>query len=432
MTKKLKFALLCCVAPSLPCALARSQSIPAGVGSAPNIGFQLPQLSGSFNYSLNASELVSTGFFNDSGTDATTSLSGDLAYLSRSPTHPFSAIYSGGVLLENSGQPNTFYQGLALSQSLTTKNWNFQVQDAVSYLPESPVTGLSGIPGVGDLGIDPVPIGPDGGIGILTQYGPRVSNTLSGGASRVITGRVSAQVNGYDSVQRFIGDNAQDGIDNSSEGGSAGVSYRFDARSSLTGNFNYSHFEIVDTPYSFTAEGETVSYSRQWTARFGTAVYAGPQRITNSDATLGPSATELSAGASASYAGRIAFYTLGYSRGVNNGSGVIPGSFSDSVVGAAHRQFGRVWSVSGSLGYSRSENLPTLKVFPFSSEGVTVGVQGVRAIGRRLSAYASYTLENQSVSQPAGLPTGFNAFNGTYQIFGVGVSYSPGSLFLGK
>ena len=432
MTRHLKLALICFAAPAFSCAFAHAQSIPAGIGSAPNIGFQLPQLSGSFNYSLNASELVSTGFFGNSGTDLTTSLSGDLAYLSRSTTHPFSAIYTGGVLLANSNQPNTFYQGLSLSQVINTKNWNFQVQDSVSYLPESPVSGLSGVPGVGDLGIDPVPIGPDAGVGILTQYGPRVSNTITGGASRVITGHISAQANGYDNIQHFIGDNSYQALDNSSEGGSAGVTYHFGARDYLTANYNYSHFNIADTLYSFTTQGATVAYTRQWNQRFSTSAYVGPQRISDSDSSLGQPSTEIAVGASASYAGRLAFYTLAYSRGVNNGSGVIPGSFSNNVTAAAHRQFGRRWSASGSVGYSRSVNLPTLNIFPFSSDAVTFGVQGVRSIGRRFSAYASYTIEDQSVSEPAGVLTGFNAFNGFYQIFGIGISYSPGSLFLGK
>ncbi len=421
-------ALLCLTASALACSSARSQSIPAGVGSVPNIGFQLPQWNGSFNYSLNASELISTGFYN-TGTAYTTNLSGDAAYLSNSTSRPFDAIYTGGVLLQNSGQPNTFYQNLALSQGFISKNWNVSIQDNVSYLPESPVTGLSGVPGVGDLGIDPVPIGPDAGIGILTTYGPRVSNTVTGSVSRVLSGHLSAQVSAYDSIQRFIGDNANEAVDNSSYGGSGGVSYHFDQRSALTGNYNYSKFSYTGSSYSFTTQGATIDYSRQWTRRITTDVYVGPQHVTNSDPAFGNPTTEIAAGASVSLSGRNAFYTLVFSRGVNNGSGVIAGSFSDNVIGAAHRQFGRHWSVSGSLGYSRSTSLPSIELYTFSSEGVSAGGQVVRSLGRRLSGYAGYTVEDQSTS---GSETPLNAFSGVYQVFGVGVSYSPGSMFLGK
>ena len=432
MRKNLAIALFCNAVLSFWYVSARAQSIPAGVGSVPNIGFQVPRLNGSFNYSLNASELVSTGFYN-SGTVYSTNFSGDAAYLSGSISHPFSAIYSGGYLIANSGQPNSSYQSLALSQGYATKNWNFQLQDAVSYLPESPVTGLSGIPGVGDLGINPIPIGTDAGIGILTDYGPRVSNTVTGSASRIIGARISAQVSAYEDIQRFVGNFSAEGVNNSGVGGTGGLSYHLDARSAITANYNYSTFDYQGTPYSFTTQTETLDYARKWSRRFATDVYVGPQHISSTDSASGQPSTQIAAGASASYTGRTAFYTLAYSRGVNNGSGVVEGAFSDNIVAAAHRQFGRKWSASGSVGYSRSTSLPALNLVAFSSETVSTGAQLVRAVGRRLSAYASYTIENQSATTGATsalVPQ--NAFNGFYQTFGIGISYSPGSLFLNK
>ena len=392
----------------------------------------MPQLKGSFNYSLNASELISTGFYN-TGTAYTTNVSGDAAYLSGSLTHPFSAIYTGGYLIANSGQPNSSYQSLALSQGYQTKNWNFQIQDDVSYLPESPVTGLSGIPGVGDLGIDPVPIGPDAGIGILTTFGPRVSNTVDGSASRVIGGHLSAQVNAYEDIQRFVGDYSYEGVDNSSEGGTGGVSYHFGTRSALTANYSYSQFNYQGTPYSFTTQSVTVDYTRQWTRRLTTDVYAGPQHIESTESESGQPSTQIAAGGSVSYTGRNAFYNISYSRGVNNGSGVVLGSFSDNIVGAARRQFGRKWSASGSLGYSRSTSLPSLNTVSFSTDSVSVGGQLVRGIGRNISTYVSYTIEDQTTAGAlATVLNGQNAFSGFYQIVGIGISYSPGSLFLSK
>ncbi len=434
MRKSLTFALFCLATILFPCLSAYSQSIPAGVGSAPNIGFELPQLGGSFNYSLNAAELVSTGFYN-SGTVFTTTVSGDAAYLSGSTLHPFSAIYSGGVLLANSGQPNTVYQSLALSQGYTTKYWNIEVQDAVSYLPESPVSGLSGIPGVGDLGIDPVPIGSDAGIGILTTYGPRVSNTVTGSVSRVIGAHLSAQGNGYEGIQRFVGDFSNQGVDNTSEGGTAGLSYHFNARSAVSGNYSYTKFDFTGTTLSFSTQSGTIDYARKWSRRISTDVYAGPQYISSTGPGSGQPSTQLAAGASATYTGRNAFYSIAYSRGVNNGSGVVVGSFSDNIVGTARKQYGRNWSLSGTVGYSRSTGLPSLNVATFTSDGVSVGGQVVRALGRKFAAYGSYTIEDQSTTgSPTilGTATALNAFNGFYQVFGIGISYSPGSLFLRK
>lgn len=428
MKKHLKFAIPClslCLFYALP---GSAQSIPAGVGSVPNVGFQIPRLGGSLNYALSASESVSTGFYG-SGAAFSTDFDGDLAYLSTSATHPFNVVYAGGVLISNSEQPTTFYQDLTLSQAFRTRKWNFDLQDAFSYLPESPVTGLSGIPGVGDVGIDPVVVGPASGIGVLTGYGPRVSNTVTGSASRIITARFSAQASGYSTVQRFVGDNASEGVNNDSEGGSAGFSYHFDARDTLTASYNYSAFSYPGTVYNYTAQGATLDYSRQWSRRISTDVYAGPQILASSGPDTLPSSTQITAGGGATYNRRNTFYFVDYSRGANNGSGVLPGSFSDNVIGGAHRQYGRVWNTSGSLGWSRTTSLPIFESFTYKSDSVAVSAQVSRAFGRRFSGFASYTIEDQNTS---GSAAALNAFHGLYQIFGFGVTYSPSPIALGK
>ncbi len=435
MKKSQRLALFSLLATGTCCVASGAQSLPATVGSAsppgsgPTTGFGAPPLAGSFNYSVNASELISKGYFNSGGTSYTTNLSGNAVYQSKSDSHPFNMVYTGGVLFENSGQPTTTYQNLSLSQSLRTKNWNFNVQDSVNYLPESPVSGLSGIPGVGDLGISPVPIGPESGIGILTTYGPRVSNTITGTASRFITPHLSAQASGYQDVQDFIGDNANNGLNNSGEGASGGLRYRFDQRNNLFGNYNFSRFSFGTSYGAFLSQGVTIGYSRQWTRRLSTSVYAGPQ-FESSSSGLFASTAQIAAGASASYVSRNTLYTLNYSRGTNNGSGVIPGSFSDQLSVGASRTFQRVYNVAGTVGYSRVSSLPGFEAFVFSSQGVTAGGQVARALTRRLYGYASYTVEEQSFGQVTGPAT--NAFNGVYQIFAVGVSYSPRNFLFGK
>ncbi len=411
---------------------ALAQSLPADTGTtAPGVGFSLPRIGGSLSYSLNAAEELSTGFYN-SGTSYTTALSGDVAYISKSQSHPFSAIYDGGVLVANSGQPTTVFQSLSFSQILNTKHWNFAFADSVSLLPQSPVGGLSGVPGTGDLGVDPVAVGSTSGIGILTSYGPRVSNSFSGTAARQINGRFSAQATGVYAIQRFIGDNSDLALDSTTEGGSVGLSYRASARDSFTGNYNYSNFTYSGNTYSFYAQGATVSYSRQWSSRLGTDVYAGPQIIGGSSTAINGTATTVAAGASASYASRTTSYSLSYSRGAANGSGVIPGSFSDNITLAAHRQFGHNWLASGDIGFARSVSLPNFTLYTFDSKGVSFSAQGSRRLGRYASVFVSYTIEDQSVGAPAGTSVAQNAFSGLSQTVSLGVSFSPRSILLGR
>ncbi len=411
---------------------AHGQSLPADTGaSAAGVGFSLPTIGGNVSYALSASELVSSGFYN-SGASFTTSLSGDLAYVTKSPRHPFSAVYAGGVLLANSGQPTTTFQSLAFSQVLSTRNWNITLSDSVNYLPASPVGGLSGVPGVGDLGVDPISTETTAGLGILTTYEPRVSNNTAGTVARQITKHISAQGTGLFVIQHFLGDNSGLGINSQEAGGSVGLSYHFSARDSITGNYNYTNFSFSSGNFGATSQGATVEYSRQWSRRLLTDVYAGPQIISGSNTLINGSSTQLAAGASVSYLSRSTTYSLSYSRGVNNGSGVIPGAFSDNLTGTAHRKIGREWTVAGNLGFSRTTSLPNLQIATFNSKAVTVGAQGSRAFGRSFSGFLEYTIEDQSVSATSkGLVAG-NAFNGFYQIFGFGITYAPRNLRLGR
>lgn len=419
---------------SLPASrFAAAQALPADNGApSSGVGFSLPRVGGTLSYGLSASELISSGLYGGS-LYTTTNLSGDLAYLSKSQYHPFSAVYDGGVLIANSGQqPTTFYQGLSFSQVLSTHRWNITLADSVSYLPQTPTTGLSGIPGTGDLGVDPISIGPNSGLGILTTYGPRVSNTTSGTVSRQLTAHLSAQASGSYGIQRFIGDNATFGVNSTYEGGSAGLSYVLSARDTIVGNYNYTNFSFSGSPYSFTAQGPTVAYTRQWTRRLVTNAYGGPQIIGGSSPLTNGTTVTVAGGASASYINRQMTYTLAYSRGANNGSGVVTGSISDSVVFAVHRQFARAWDVSGNLGYSRSVALPNINFGQYNSKGVSVAGQVTRALGRSFQGFASYNIQHQNVAVDTLNIAGLNSFNGTYQTFSIGISYSPRSILLGR
>ena len=425
--RHMAFAFLLVASPQL----VSAQSVPASTGvTPPGVGFSLPSVGGSLNYGLSASELFSTGFYN-SGTSYSTNLTGDLGYVSKSQRHPFSAVYNGGVLIANSNQPTTVYQGLSFSQVLSTQHWNIAVTDSVALLPQSPVGGLSGIPGTGDLGVDPVTVGSTSGIGILTTYGPRISNVVSGTVSRQITGKVSAQVSGNYAIQRFIGDNSQSAYDNTTEGGAAGLSYQLTARDTLTGSYSYSKFTYPGDTYSFTAQTGSVAYSRQWSRRFVTYVYGGPQAISGSSTAINGTSITAAAGASATYLSRTTAYSVGYSRGANNGSGVIPGSFSDSVSATAHRQLGRDWALSGAVGFSRTTSLPNFRLYQYDSKGVTFSGQGSRRLGRNFSGFLSYTVEEQNLGN-SGITAVQNAFNGLYQVVSVGVSYFPHSILLGR
>jgi hypothetical protein len=166
MTRTNAILLLLAIAPWAHPVYA--QALPAATAASANQGFQFPTVGGQLTYGVSASQTIETGYDGGAGNGkvASSNISGNLAYISSSETHPFSMVYSGGYLAsESSLMPSAWFHNLALSQSYRTRAWNFVLADMVSYLPESPVGSLSGIAGIGDLGITPVQVGADQGTG---------------------------------------------------------------------------------------------------------------------------------------------------------------------------------------------------------------------------------------------------------------------------
>lgn len=426
-------ALLACLCSGL----AYCQAVPAATAASPYEGFSLPTIGGSLRYSLTASETFVAGYNGAPGTgsNAYTNLSGSLAYLSRSETHPFSAVYAGGYLIGSSQFPSYPYQTLSLSQVAKTKNWSFVLADSVSYLPQTPATGLSGIPGAGDIPVPPVQVGPQTGLGILTVYASRVTNAISGTASRRLTGSTSIAGTGTYLIQRYTG-NTANGINNDEEGGTGSINHRINARSSFGGSYTFSNssFSFLQSSGGVASGYQTQSlqgyYTRQLTRRFGLNIGAGPQWLNRGDGQLlSNSSVNVSANSALNYTGETYNTSLSYTRGINNGNGVVVGTRNDLVALAAQRRLGRIYNISGLVGYNRSVQLENSLLPAFNSSGVVAGGQFSAQIRRPLTAFASYSLQRQSFD---GTSQALNAFNGLSQYISFGVTYSPKALFTRK
>src|SRR6202012_3782826 len=106
-------AFLLCLPAAL---LGQAESTASVTNTMPssNFGFNLPSKLGTLSYSLSGSEQIENGY-GGSGIYATTTLGGNLAYLSKSENNPFSLLYSGGVSFGNQPGVSTtqFYQNVA-------------------------------------------------------------------------------------------------------------------------------------------------------------------------------------------------------------------------------------------------------------------------------------------------------------------------------
>ncbi len=427
MKTRLVVPLLFLVLGSLACAQMQGPA----TSPSPGFGFSLPTVEGTLTYALTGSESAASGAGYGNTVASETILSGDLAYLSSSQTKPFSLVYSGGYMYTNMpGYPaSSTFQNLALSQVVATKNWNFVASDAVSYLPQSPIVGFSGIPGIGDIGVTPVQLGDQPAQSILTDYGVSVSNGLSGGVTRQITGSTSIVGSASWQILHYFNNV---GINSTGEYATLGPNHRIDARSSVGASVTYGYtseqFQNINLP--FTTEGLMLQYQRQWSRTLSMSVSAGPQRTygTGASEAFMPAQIDFVANAALTYTRKVTSASLIYSRATNGGSGVVYGALTDTVSLSAQRQMGRKWQAAVTGSYFRSIALAQVPGFNENYQGTDGSVQISRQISRSLSGYVSYTALTQSALTPG---VSQNVFSGFGQVFAAGITYSPGAIHPG-
>jgi hypothetical protein len=453
MKKGMKFRItistLLLVLPSI----AEGQALPTAVTPISSVGGSpiVPDLDGVLHYAVSGSEILQFGYNGPSQVTASTALSGDVAFTAKSTTRPFSLLFAGGVFFPNQGgQGTSSFWNVAANQGFTARHWIFNVSDSFSFLPQSPTTGLSGIPGVGDLGSIPVqgPVeGPAGGI--LTVAGDRYQNSLSGGLERQISHATSISGSGSWSILNFLDSNLSF-QDSTQISGSVALNQRFDARSSGS----------IDAVYSiYTYNGKVIingfvqpdirtralnaSYQRLLSKSLSVGVSAGPLWINSSNDLVIPPSLNVGLSGNLGYSRGFTNASVNYTRGVNAGSGVLTGALSDSVYASVGHTYGRKYVASLTLGYSHSSGLAQLvsgtnSFIPVHETYDTFfgGAQVRRGFGPHLSGYASYTVQNQSNNYPAGapnLPVGAaNALSGTSHTLGFGVTFTPRSTRLGQ
>jgi len=357
--------------------------------------------------------------------------------------------FAGGVILPNQqGQDFSSFWNLTASQGYIARHWIFNLSDTFSFLPQSPTTGLSGIPGVGDLGSTPVPgpvEGPAGGI--LSAAGNRYTNSLTGSVERQISHATSISGTGSWSVLNFLDKNAS-GLDSTQISGMVAINQRLDSRSSASLDAVYSTFSYSGKVFingfaqpDIETRGLNLSYQRLLSKSLSVSVSAGPQWVSSSNSTVIPSNLNVAVSGGVTYSRGLTNVSVGYSRGVSAGSGVLSGALSDSVYGSLGHTYGRKWVASLTTGYSHSSGLTQLAAgnsLPVNLTFDTVfgGAQVRRGFGPHYSGYVSYTVQNQSSNFPLGaqnIPLAAqSALNGTNHTIGIGVTFTPRSTRLGQ
>jgi hypothetical protein len=384
-----------------------------------------PVISGTLHYDLRFSQIMNLGAATDNNLGQTSSVSGDAGYNSTSEHYPFGLLYSGGGLwTTQAGSENTSFQNLQVTQGFVSRKWVINISDNVSYLPQAPTTGASGIPGVGDLtgslGFGILPPGDIPNQSILTNYAPRVSNAASGGLEYRLDGSTSLTGSGSFGLLKFPDGG---GLDGTQENASFGVKRRLDARNTIGVNYVYSRFEYDVSGFAIASQGGEVTFTRQWSRKLKSDIGLGPQWMHSSDTTLLQDSTSVAGSAGLEYTLDSATSTnLRYIRGLNGGSGVVEGGMTDSVQLGISRMLSRDWTLALMGSFARTDapqiaGLQTACVYTTKYGGTQVS----RRLGRHASAYLSYTA--MALSAPETLFG--NALNGLTHVFGIGFEFSP-------
>jgi len=432
MTRFLSHAVLCFIPLALLCTPAHGQDLPAVTTTPPFQGFQLPTELGTMHYALNFGERVRTGYYGTGGNVWTTDFSGNLGYLSSSETRPLNIVYSGGYLYNTGGVASSIFQNLTISQSFNSRLWTTHISDAVNYLPEAASSGLSGLPGLGDVGVTAPPVGDNGGQDILSRTGQRISNQANLDVERHLTGSTSLQVGGGYFIERFL-DGGSDSLDGDSFDVQAGINHRIDALNKVEGTYTFSRFSYENEDFTISTQKITVGYSRQVNRKLSLHATIGPQFVSEAGSPLASSSVNLSVDAGMVYTGEQYDYSANYTRGVRSGSGIVQGAFVDSVFGEGGRKLGEYMHLSVSGGYTHNASIgnlasgaPTTQQTDFQT--VVGNVQFSRVLSRNFNAFLNYSVQHQDSPTVA---ASTNAFSGTSQTYGFGITYSPRPLHLG-
>jgi len=401
-------SILPCVLFLTVCFTAHAQVVPEATrqGGNPTGGDKL-------QYALRYSE---TGEFSSVLSNSQSStLSGSIGIGNQNEHLPFSLNYAGGYTWTLTGVPyaDGQFHRLNLSQGIDSHKWKILLSDDVSYLPQSPTTGFSGIPGIGE------PIGgtgptPPSSQSILTVNTHAISNQATGALTYDVNSAISFSVGGGPGLLRFPNN---DGLDTDSLSANAKFTRAFNTRNGLNASYQFSRFTYPGFTVAFETNTAQVGYRRLWTRNVTTEIAAGPAWIGSSATAAVPSSLTYAASASLSYMLRFASASMSYVRGINGGAGYLIGGEFDAVTGNLSKDFTPNLNVGLSGGFERTTGL--------NSNGTTNatygGAQGTWRIGQRIIVFGNYTATNQTSS--SALPT--NALNQLLQVVGFGVGYSP-------
>jgi hypothetical protein len=290
------------------------------------------------------------------------------------------------------------YHTLNFSQTMTVGRWNFLLHDGLTFTPSSGFTSLQ-------AGV----VAPASGIGSSSglQPGLAPSSTIATGQVGTLNNAATAQI-AYSFTRRtvitmagaygllyftgpgYIGSHTASGV--------FGYNYLLSPMNSIAFNYSYGQNNFSNSSEGLYSHTLTAAFGRKITGKLALSVGGGPQIAEIRNGPGGNSSTtSWSGSASLTYGPRPrnVSYSLSYSHGLTDGSGVLFGSESDTVGGGVHFGFARFWSVSVNGGFVSNRALANTTFGATRYSTWTSGVSLGRPLSRGLLFSVSYLYQNQ-------------------------------------
>jgi hypothetical protein len=340
-------------------------------------------------YAFRFAEGVQTS--NTIATIHTSNVSGSVSYANAEKEKPFTMDYAGGYTWNLSGpdyQSGQFHR-MDLKQGLAFRRWKFNLADDVAYLPQSPVTGFSGIPGTGEIIGAPNP-NPSTSQTILTLNTHVLDNTAFGALEHTLSYSSTLSVGGTSNVLHYPDGN---GIETRSTGAEAALLHRLSGRTSLLGDYRFNQYEYPGTTFVIHTQTGVAGIRHLFTRNVGMNLQAGPQWINSTVSSAVPSQLSYAANASITYIKRRTSLGASYLHDSNGGSGYLLGGKIEDAAGNLQYRFGESLRLGLTGGYDRNEALNINRTV----SGGFGAVQGTWLLGR-LVLFANYTGRGQSVT----------------------------------
>jgi hypothetical protein len=251
---------------------------------------------------------------------------------------------------------------------------------------------------------------------IDTGFGMRYMNSILGQVGYSFSRRSTFTVSGSYGLLHFAGDGY---INSNMVNAQAGYDYELDPANSIAVIGSYGKITYPGTGNITTDYVGALAYGRKITGRLAFHISAGPQEIRSSGSAGTGNFNQLfvSVNTALTYQRRRTGLSLGYTRGLSGGSGVLEGATSNTFSATVNYKITQFWTWTINGGYATNTSLAPVGATTLKFDNWFVGTNVGRQIGRHAQINFNYGAIEQNT--PASCPVASCGIPGLQQTFGM-------------